>query len=227
MVAEVLQICRRCPKRKVRAWAAILQSQDQVQEPATSAKLSQKKINYFLPQSCMELTFFKVPCVKGMNPTSFLPWIRLNVLCWPEGVKLQPPAESHPHSQEPLSFWQSATDIPGFSCERAGTQWKAVPRLLKDLCAPDDICLSSAFWIWSLKLTLWGSSTEFPVIHVSEVWLQQCHWFHSLSSHQQWQNTSVTFQWVLMAQTVKHHLWHKPGHLALSSDKTKFGLWGK
>lgn len=101
MVIEVLQICRRCPKRKVRAWAAILQSQGQVQEPATSAKLSQKKINYFLPQSCMELTFFKVPCVKGMNPTSFLPWIRLNVLCWPEGVKLQPPAESHPHSQEP------------------------------------------------------------------------------------------------------------------------------
>lgn len=33
----------------------------------------------------------------------------------------------------------------------------------------------------------------FPVISVSEVWLQEWHWLHSLSSHQQGKNSSGTF----------------------------------
>lgn len=126
--------------------------------------------------------------------------MRLNVLCWPEGVRLQPSSWiPSPQPRTRSAFGRVPQISVAFSCERAGTQWKALTRLLEDLCAHGDICLSSGFGIWSFKRTCLpmqlcqAVAPDFPVIPASEVWLQGWFWFHSLSSHQQWQNISGTF----------------------------------
>lgn len=106
------------------------------------------------------------------------------------------PAEFHLCSQEPPQFWERATDITGIFLWKSRHPVKSCPTPSQ---GPGDVCLSSGFGIWSFKLTYLpmqlcqAAAPDFPGIPVSEVWLQGWHWFHSLSSHQHWQNMSVTF----------------------------------
>lgn len=136
-------------------------------------------------------------------------------------------------AKNPFSLWLSATDITGIFLRKPSENCPTLPRtcvlMMTSVSALgfkrdnlNQLVCPRCF----VRQQHW-----FPVIPVTEVWLQQWHWFHSLEQGQLWQNMSVTFllpsQWVLMAQTVQHHFWHKPGHLAFSSDKTKFGLQEK
>lgn len=156
--------------------------------------------------------------------------MRLNVLCWPEGVKLHPSSWiPSPQPRTRSAFGRVPQISVAFSCERAGTQWKPLTRLLEDLCAHSDICLSSGFGIWSFKLTCLpmqlcqAVAPDFPVIPASEVWLQGdfdfTPWAPTSSDKTYQEHFFCLGWWVQVAQTTKHHLWHKPEHLAFSSGK--------
>lgn len=144
MVTKVLQILRIYPKRKVRAWAGTLQTQGKVQQrPCYLSEASPKED---------KIIFSSVLCGADLflegHVSSYKFYIAscLNVLCWPEGVKWQPSSWiPSPQLRTHSAFGRVPYTSLVFFCEKAGTQWKAVPHP----CAHDDICLS-----WFLELII-------------------------------------------------------------------------